>query len=77
MINWEIFGYIGTVLVLGSFLIENISRLRFVNTLGACFWLIYGFGISAGPTIVVNLCVILIHLTWFYKHRKDWNLKKK
>jgi hypothetical protein len=68
---WEIYGYIGTVLVLGSFLIENIFRLRLVNTIGSIFWIIYGLGISAGPTIVVNSCVILIHLYWFYKHRKE------
>jgi len=74
---WEIYGYIGTVLILGSFLIEDVFRLRLVNTVGAIFWLIYGFGILAGPTIVVNSCVILIHSYWFYKHRKEWTLKKK
>ena len=75
--SWEIFGYIGTVLILSSFLVENISRLRLINTIGACFWIIYGVGISAGPTIVVNSCVIVIHLIWFYRHRKEWNSKKK
>lgn len=68
--NWEIFGYIGTVLVLGSFLIEDIFRLRLVNTMGALFWLVYGLGICAMPTIVVNVCVILIHSIWFLKNRK-------
>jgi hypothetical protein len=67
--SWEIYGYIGTVLILGSFLIEDVFRLRLVNTLGAIFWLIYGFGILAKPTIVVNLCVIVIHTIWFIKHR--------
>jgi hypothetical protein len=77
MINWEIFGYIGTALILTSFLIEDVFKLRLVNTIGAVFWIIYGLGISAGPTIVVNLCVIVIHLIWFYRHRKEWNSKKK
>lgn len=75
--NWEIFGYIGTILVLGSFLIENIFRLRLVNTIGAIFWVIYGLGIFAKPTIIVNSCLILIHLTWFYRHRKEWTSNKK
>jgi hypothetical protein len=75
--SWEIFGYIGTVLILSSFLVENISRLRLINTIGAIFWIIYGVGISATPTIIVNSCVIIIHLTWFYKHRKEWTSKKK
>jgi hypothetical protein len=75
--SWEIFGYIGTVLILSSFLVENISRLRLINTIGAIFWIIYGVGISATPTIIVNSCVIIINLTWFYKHRKEWTSKKK
>ena len=68
--NWEIFGYIGTVLILVSFLIEDVYRLRLVNTVGAVFWVIYGFGIMAKPTIIVNLCVITIHLIWFLKKNK-------
>ena len=75
--SWEIFGYIGTVLILSSFLVENIFRLRLINTIGAIFWIIYGVGISAGPTIVVNSCVIVIHLTWFYRNRNKWTSNKK
>ena len=69
--NWEIFGYIGTVLILVSFLIENVFKLRLVNTIGAIFWLVYGIGIMAKPTIVVNLAVIVIHGIWFIKQKKE------
>jgi 4-amino-4-deoxy-L-arabinose transferase-like glycosyltransferase len=69
--NWEIFGYIGTVLILVSFLIENVFKLRLVNTVGAIFWLVYGIGIMAKPTIVVNLAVIIIHGIWFIKQKKE------
>jgi len=69
--NWEIFGYIGTVLILVSFLIENVFKLRLVNTIGAIFWLVYGIGIMAKPTIVVNSAVIIIHGIWFIKQKKE------
>ena len=69
--NWEIFGYIGTVLILISFLIENVFKLRLVNTIGAIFWLIYRIGIMAKPTIVVNFAVIIIHSIWFIKQKKE------
>jgi 4-amino-4-deoxy-L-arabinose transferase-like glycosyltransferase len=69
--NWEIFGYIGTVLILVSFLIENVFKLRLVNTIGAIFWLVYGIGIMAKPTIVVNLAVIIIHGIWFIRQKKE------
>jgi hypothetical protein len=70
--NWEIFGYIGTIVVLYSFTIENIFKLRLINSIGAMFWVVYGVGIMAGPTIVVNVSVLLIHSYWFIKHRKEW-----
>ena len=75
--NWEIFGYIGTVLILISFLIENVFKLRLVNSIGAIFWMVYGLGIMALPTIVVNFCVLVIHTFWFIKHRKKLFAGKK
>ena len=67
----DILGYIGTIVVLYSFTIENIKKLRLVNSIGSMFWIGYGIGIMAWPTIVVNACVLAIHSLWFYKHRKE------
>jgi hypothetical protein len=44
--------------------------LRLMNSIGSIVWIIYGIGIWAGPTIMVNACVLCIHLHWFYKNRK-------
>ena len=65
----DIIGYIGTVLILYSFTIESMFKLRVVNSIGSIVWIIYGIGIWAGPTILVNVCVLSIHSYWFYKHR--------
>jgi hypothetical protein len=67
----DIIGYIGTILILYSFTIENMFKLRVVNSIGSIVWIVYGIGIWAGPTILVNSCVSCIHSYWFYKHRKD------
>jgi len=75
--NWEIFGYIGTVIVLYSFIIENIFKLRLVNSIGSMFWIAYGIGIMAWPTIIVNSCVLMIHSIWFIKHRHEIKRKHK
>ena len=72
MINWDIFGYIGTVVVLYSFTIENIVKLRLINAIGSMFWIVYGVGTMAWPTIIVNSCVLMIHVYWFIKHHKEW-----
>jgi len=66
----DIIGYIGMGIILYSFTIENMYKLRLVNSIGSIVWIVYGIGIWAGPTILVNSCVLLIHLHWFYKNRK-------
>ena len=66
----DIIGYIGMALILYSFTITDMWKLRLVNSIGSIFWIIYGLGIMAGPTIMVNSCVLCIHLHWFYKNRK-------
>jgi hypothetical protein len=71
--SWEIFGYIGTILVLGSFLIEDMFRLRIVNLIGAVFWVMYGIGLDAKPTIIVNVCVIIIHIFWLIRNKINKN----
>ena len=67
---WEIFGYIGTILILVSFLIDDVTKLRLVNMIGAIFWIVYGFGIMAKPTIIVNFFVIIIHSFWLLKKKE-------
>lgn len=72
----DIIGYIGTILILYSFTIEDMFKLRVVNSIGSIVWIVYGIGIWAGPTILVNSCVLCIHSYWFYKHRKKKNKVK-
>ena len=66
----DIIGYIGMGLILYSFTITDMYRLRLINSIGSIFWIVYGLGIMAGPTIMENSCVLCIHLHWFYKNRK-------
>lgn len=71
MNSYDIFGYIGTLLVLTSFSVNNVIKLRIINTLGAIFWILYGISTSATPTIVANLAVVLVHSYWLIK-QKIW-----
>ena len=66
----DIIGYIGMGIILYSFTIEKMFKLRLVNSIGSVVWIVYGIGLWSGPTILVNSCVLLIHLHWFYKNRK-------
>lgn len=68
----DIFGWIGTALILFSFTLNNIVKLRVVNAIGSICWIIYGLQTGIMPTIFVNVCVLIIHTFWLIKNRKLW-----
>jgi hypothetical protein len=68
----DIFGWIGTALILFSFTLNNIVKLRIVNAIGSVAWIIYGIQTQIMPTIFVNTCVLIIHSIWLYKNKKLW-----
>ncbi|WP_044957547.1 hypothetical protein [Butyrivibrio sp. LC3010] len=66
-IIFEIIGYIGSALVLISFMMVSVYKLRIVNTLGSLFCVIYGFLIGAFPTVVMNLALVAINVYYLIK----------
>ena len=65
----DIFGWIGTALVLFSFTLNDIVKLRIVNAIGSIVWIIYGIQTGIMPTIFVNTCVLIIHSIWLIKNK--------
>ena len=63
--NWDIalgiFGYIGTALVLLSFVMRDIKWLRAVNMAGGFISLIYAICVNTMPVVVLNGSLILIN----------------
>ena len=47
----EIVGYVGTVVVLLSFLNKNITRLRIINGVGCMLFIVAPDNINKGPCI--------------------------
>ena len=64
----DILGWIGTGLILYSFTLNDIKKLRIVNMIGSVAWILYGIKTNIMPTIFVNVCVLCIHLHWLYKN---------
>ncbi len=50
----EIFGYIGTALVIISMLMTSVVKLRIFNICGAVISLIYAALVGAYPVVVLN-----------------------
>ena len=56
----DILGYTATLVVLISFLYEG-RRMRFLNSIGALMWMVWGFLLSQPPVWVLNGIILLIH----------------
>jgi 4-amino-4-deoxy-L-arabinose transferase-like glycosyltransferase len=65
----EILGWVATALVLLSFTIQDMRRLRIVNMLGCILWIGYGFILMIKPVIFVNVSILIIHSYWLIKNK--------
>ena len=59
---YEWIGYIGSAIVLISFMMTSVVKLRLVNMAGSVITMIYGFMIQAYPTVVLNGVLLIINL---------------
>lgn len=66
----EWFGYLASLFVLMSFLMRNITTLRYVNTLGCMFFVIYGVLLNSWPIIITNAAIILVNLYYLFINKK-------
>ncbi|MBP3708863.1 MAG: YgjV family protein [Treponema sp.] len=75
----EIIGYVGSAIVLLSFLMTSVVKLRLVNSLGSLIFMTYALIIHSYPTALMNLCLVLINLRFLWKMRnteKEYNIVK-
>lgn len=72
----DILGWIGTALILYSFTLNDIKKLRIVNAIGSIAWILYGIKLNIMPTIFVNVCVLIIHCHWLLKNTKSKLIKR-
>lgn len=67
----EIIGYIGSLGILLSFMMKDISKLRIVNTIGCAFFVMYGVLLNSVPVIATNGIIIGINIFYLLKTPKD------
>ena len=66
----ETLGWIATIVVVGSFAIQDQKKLRIVNMSGSILWIGYGFLKQDNPIIFVNISIMVMHTYWFIKNKK-------
>ena len=68
---FEIIGYVGSALVLISFLMASVVKLRVVNAVGSAIFAVYALLIHSYPTMIMNICLVLINLYYLWKLRNS------
>ena len=67
----EIFGYIGSVMILLSMMMTSVEKLRWINISGALISTIYGAIMGTWPVVFLNVGTILINVVQIIRlHRK-------
>ena len=68
----EIIGYLASIVVLISFVMKEVKRLRMVNIVGCSLFIAYGVLLDFSiPLIVTNLAIVVINLIYLIKLRKE------
>lgn len=67
----EVFGYIGSAMVVVSMLMTSIVKLRIINTAGSIISGIYAVICGAIPLALMNACLIAINVTGLIKLLKS------
>lgn len=57
----EIFGYVGSGLVVVSMMMKSVKKLRIINMCGSVISAIYAAIVPAYPLMLMNICLIAIN----------------
>lgn len=67
----ELMGYLSSVIVLVSFLMSSVVKLRIINSIGCIVFVIYAILIKSYPTAFLNACLIGVNIYYLIKLTKS------
>ena len=68
-IEWV--GYLASFVLLISFLMRNITTLRYINSLGCLLFVAYGLLLGSWPIVVTNAAIVLINMYYLFINKKE------
>ncbi len=68
-IEW--IGYLASFFLLLSFLMRNLTTLRYINSLGCLFFVAYGLLLDSWPLIITNGAIVLINIYYLFIKPKE------
>lgn len=66
----ELFGYLGTALVLLSMMMTEVEKLRWFNLAGSIVSMIYGACCGTWPTALLNFGLAIINIVQLIRLKK-------
>lgn len=66
----ELVGYLSSILVLISFLMSSVVKLRVINSIGSFIFTIYAILIHSYPTAFLNACLICVNIYYLIRLTK-------
>ena len=67
----EIIGYLASVVILVSFIMKDIKKLRIINSVGCALFIVYGVLLFSIPLIITNAAIVLINIYYLFKAKKN------
>jgi len=59
-------GYAAMAVLLVSFMMKNVTKLRIINSVGCGLFVIYGLLIAQYPIVITNVSIILINFYYLF-----------
>ncbi|MCH4823394.1 YgjV family protein [Gramella lutea] len=67
----EWIGYLASFFVGISFFMRNIITLRYVNSVGCLFFIVYGFLLDSWPVIITNFVIVSVNFFYLFINKKN------
>lgn len=66
--NWvELVGYLASALVVLSFAMSSIVKIRVISLVGSAFYVCYGLLIGSVPIVLANVMIVIFHCVALYR----------
>ncbi len=69
LVEWT--GYIAMFMLMISFLMKDIKKLRIINTIACLLFVVYGFMLHSYPIVISNAFISLVNLYYLLYKKTD------
>ncbi|MEO2061966.1 MAG: YgjV family protein [Christiangramia sp.] len=66
----EWIGYLASFFVMISFFMRNIITLRYVNSIGCSFFIVYGILLGSWPVIITNVAILAVNFYYLFINKR-------